>query len=70
MVAVGAVLGYFMGQANLRNYLPFLGGSQLQIISALTVLLLLTTHFITIFSVIEAPLQKESSVSNLEQKNL
>lgn len=45
MVAIGAVLGFFFGNVNLRNALPFFGKTQLQILCVVASLVLLGGHF-------------------------
>lgn len=47
MLGVGSVVGFFVGNINLPRILPFLGKSQLQVLSVVVSLLLVGGHLVT-----------------------
>lgn len=44
MVAIGSVVGFYVGNINLPSIFPFLGHAQLQVVSVIASFLLLSTH--------------------------
>lgn len=46
MVAIGAIVGFFVGNVDLPKILPFLGNTQLQVLSIVASLLLLGSHLV------------------------
>ncbi|KIJ37094.1 hypothetical protein M422DRAFT_69504 [Sphaerobolus stellatus SS14] len=63
MFGVGSVFGFFVGNIDLTGIFPFLGNSQIKILCVVSSLLLLGTHFITIFNVKERVLRKSNDSS-------
>ncbi|KAJ7026184.1 major facilitator superfamily domain-containing protein [Mycena alexandri] len=47
MLGLGSLVGFFVGNLNLPELLPFLGSSELQVLSVLVVVLIVTGHFTT-----------------------
>jgi hypothetical protein len=60
MLGVGSVVGFFVGNINLPSILPFLGKSQLQVLSVVVSLLLLGGHLVTAGLVKERVLLKNN----------
>ncbi|KAF8585650.1 MFS general substrate transporter [Ramaria rubella] len=60
MFGVGSVFGFFVGNVDLTLSLPFLGGTQLEILCVITSCLLVLSHFVTIFNVKERVLRKST----------
>ncbi|ORY32115.1 major facilitator superfamily domain-containing protein [Naematelia encephala] len=73
MFGFGSVAGFFVGGLNLQPVLPFLGKTQLQILSFITSSILLLTHTFTSWAVTERvllrddrPQSKSTLISNLK----
>ncbi|KAF7342237.1 hypothetical protein MVEN_01811700 [Mycena venus] len=47
MLGLGSLVGFFIGNLNLPELLPFLGSSEMQVLSVLVVLLVVTGHLAT-----------------------
>ncbi|KAG1752015.1 major facilitator superfamily domain-containing protein [Suillus lakei] len=47
MLAIGSVLGFFVGELDLPSWLPFLGRVQLEVLAVIASLLLVFTHLLT-----------------------
>ncbi|KAG1726429.1 major facilitator superfamily domain-containing protein [Suillus paluster] len=47
MLAVGSVLGFFVGEIDLPRWLPFLGRLQLEVLAVIASMLLISTHLLT-----------------------
>ncbi|KAI3607991.1 sucrose transporter [Moniliophthora roreri] len=47
MLAIGSVLGFFLGNLELPDLLPFLGSTQLEVLSVMGCFILLATHMTT-----------------------
>ncbi|KAJ7216334.1 hypothetical protein GGX14DRAFT_604390 [Mycena pura] len=47
MLGVGGIFGFFVGNLDLPSFLPFLGSSELQVLSVIVSVLLLAGHFTT-----------------------
>ncbi|KAJ7179784.1 major facilitator superfamily domain-containing protein [Mycena filopes] len=62
MLGLGSLIGFFVGNLNLPELLPFLGSSELQVLSVLVVILILAGHFTT------AVLVKEGQVTAPEHQ--
>ncbi|KAF7335162.1 hypothetical protein MSAN_02349300 [Mycena sanguinolenta] len=56
MLGVGGVVGFFVGNLDLPDLLPFLGSSELQVLSVLVVSLIVGGHLVTALLVREAVL--------------
>ncbi|KAF8994064.1 major facilitator superfamily domain-containing protein [Cyathus striatus] len=61
MLGVGSVIGFFVGNINLPAYFPFLGKSQLQVLSVVVSVLLLAGHLVMAFLVKEKVLLKQTT---------
>jgi solute carrier family 45 protein 1/2/4 len=61
MIGVGSVIGFFAGNINLPNILPFLGTTQLEVLSVIVSLLLFSGHALTASSVKERILLKDDN---------
>ncbi|KAG9016223.1 hypothetical protein FRB95_008761 [Tulasnella sp. JGI-2019a] len=57
MGGIGSVCGYFVGQVDLVRSFPYLGHTQLQVLSILGGIVLLATHGVTMICVQEVPLE-------------
>ncbi|KAG8988504.1 hypothetical protein FRB94_002276 [Tulasnella sp. JGI-2019a] len=57
MGGIGSVCGYFVGQVDLVRIFPYLGHTQLQVLSILGGIVLLTTQGVTMICVQEVPLE-------------
>lgn len=64
MAAFGSVLGFLVGNVDLPAYLPFLGDTQLKLISLFTTTALLGTHAITAWAANERRLLFDNSPSH------
>ncbi|KAJ7692920.1 major facilitator superfamily domain-containing protein [Mycena rosella] len=53
MLGMGSVVGFFVGNLDLPSFLPFLGSSELQVLSVIVSVLLLAGHLTTAFLVQE-----------------
>jgi solute carrier family 45 protein 1/2/4 len=62
MLGIGSVLGFFLGYVDLPHSLPFLGNSQLQVLSVIASLVLLAGHLLVTVLVKERVLVQDSSV--------
>ncbi|KAF9525301.1 major facilitator superfamily domain-containing protein [Crepidotus variabilis] len=62
MLGLGSVVGFFVGNINLPKILPFLGHTQLQVLSVVVSFLLLAGHLIMAVSVKERVLLKSVDV--------
>lgn len=60
MFGTGSLAGFFVGNINLVSILPFLGTTQLQVLSFLTSVLLMATHGLTAYSVKERVLLRDN----------
>ncbi|KAF8341220.1 uncharacterized protein EI90DRAFT_2965491 [Cantharellus anzutake] len=58
MSGAGSIAGFFIGNVSLPRLFPFLGNTQLEVLSALSGILLLTTHGLTIWTVHERVLME------------
>ncbi|KAF9474838.1 MFS general substrate transporter [Pholiota conissans] len=67
MLAVGSVVGFFIGNVNLPLLLPFLGSTQLEVLSVVVSLLLLSGHSIMAALVKEKVLLKTYSAAGKSQ---
>ncbi|KAJ6562324.1 major facilitator superfamily domain-containing protein [Mycena capillaripes] len=72
MLGLGSLTGFFVGNLDLPALLPFLGSTELQVLSALVVFLILTGHFVTAVlvkeSVVRTPdLQRPSFRAEIKQ---
>ncbi|KAK1221622.1 hypothetical protein PQX77_015566 [Marasmius sp. AFHP31] len=56
MLAIGSVIGFFVGELELPRILPFLGSTQIQILSILSSFILLFSHLLTAAAVREETL--------------
>ncbi|KAG5653717.1 hypothetical protein H0H81_011122 [Sphagnurus paluster] len=70
MLGVGAVVGFFVGTIPLTSMFPFLGTTQLQVLSVIVSLLLLGGHLIMIFFVKERVLLKSTETFVGKQPNI
>ncbi|KAF8627150.1 hypothetical protein AX17_006367 [Amanita inopinata Kibby_2008] len=68
MLGIGSVIGFFVGNINLPDILPFLGKSQLEVLSVVVSLLLFAGHITMAMLVKEKILLKDDS-SNIEKKS-
>ncbi|KIL68411.1 hypothetical protein M378DRAFT_120453 [Amanita muscaria Koide BX008] len=59
MLGIGSVIGFFVGNINLRNILPFLGKTQLEVLSVIVSVLLLSGHVLMSFLIKERVLLKD-----------
>lgn len=62
MLGFGSVMGFFVANVDLSHSLPFLGNSQLQVLSVIGSLLLLAAHLLMSGLVKERVLVKDSSI--------
>ncbi|KAJ8595741.1 MFS general substrate transporter [Rhizopogon salebrosus TDB-379] len=53
MLAIGSVLGFFLGEVDLPRWLPFLGHVQLEVLAVIASMLFVSTHLLTSFCVKE-----------------
>ncbi|TFK31761.1 major facilitator superfamily domain-containing protein [Crucibulum laeve] len=67
MLGVGSVVGFFVGNMNLPKYFPFLGKSQLQVLSVIVSLLLLAGHSVMAVMVKERVLVARPDVNGKRQ---
>ncbi|KAJ2923915.1 hypothetical protein H1R20_g13179, partial [Candolleomyces eurysporus] len=68
MLGVGSVVGFFVGNIDLTRIFPFLGSTQLEVLSVVVSLLLLAGHIAMAFLVKERILLKSDSPSNKTTK--
>ncbi|KAJ8074283.1 hypothetical protein PM082_012593 [Marasmius tenuissimus] len=70
MLAIGSVIGFFVGELELPRILPFLGSTQIQILSILSSFILLFSHLLTAVAVREEILaeKRQSRTAGLIQK--
>ncbi|KAJ3515315.1 hypothetical protein NLJ89_g1827 [Agrocybe chaxingu] len=68
MLGVGSVVGFFVGNINLPRHFPFLGSSQLQVLSVIVSFLLLAGHVVMAVMVKEKVLLKTSSIDGKSQR--
>ncbi|KAJ6449752.1 major facilitator superfamily domain-containing protein [Mycena sanguinolenta] len=65
MLGVGGVVGFFVGNLDLPDLLPFLGSSELQVLSVLVVSLIIGGHLVTALLVKEAVLVRTDDLKRL-----
>ncbi|KAF8317479.1 hypothetical protein DL93DRAFT_2134431 [Clavulina sp. PMI_390] len=59
VVQVASIVGYWIGSIDLPGLLPFLGKTQIQVMSAITVVSLIAPHALVMIRVKETPLRPE-----------
>jgi solute carrier family 45 protein 1/2/4 len=59
MGGLGAVMGFFIGQADLPKHFPSFGNTQMEVLSVLASTTLLATVVVTVITVQECPLDKD-----------
>lgn len=69
MLAIGSVLGFFVGEVDLPRWLPFLGRTQLEDLAVIASLLLVSTHLLTSICVKERiPVAANSHAKDLKKE--
>ncbi|KAG2007431.1 sucrose transporter [Coprinopsis cinerea AmutBmut pab1-1] len=68
MLGVGAVVGFFVGKLELTKAFPYLGRTQLEVLSVIVSFFLFTTHSITALFVKERVLLKSTQVEGKTKK--
>ncbi|KAG8713879.1 hypothetical protein FRC11_010655 [Ceratobasidium sp. 423] len=70
MFGLGSVAGFFIGGINLPNVFPWLGRTQLEVLTAISSVLLLALHGITAASVEEKVLVMDGQVQSASEDNV
>jgi len=63
MLSLGGLAGFYIGNLNLPKLLPWLGSTQLQIVSAVTTVFIIGTHLATALYVKETPYRPPSTIT-------